>query len=93
MSMSSAPTQILTESSQMYEDFSVGNFMESQFALPRARKGNGNKRKLMMPGSEMDQGDEEDNDDGDISGMLEGDDEVTEEDVQNIVKMTEYIEK
>jgi hypothetical protein len=91
--MSTGPTQILTEGSQMYEDFPVGNLLDSHFALPRARKPNNNKRKMVIPGGgEIDQGDDDDNDDGEI-GMMDGDDEVTEDDVQNIVKMTEYIEK
>lgn len=94
MSMSTGPTQILTEGSQMYEDFPVGSLLDSHFALPRAKKpNNSNKRKMMMPGiGEIDQVDDDDNDDGEV-GMMEGDDEVTEDDLQNIVKMTEYIEK
>jgi len=90
MSMSTAPPHIMSEGGQGYEEFGVGGLLESHFALPRARKA-GHRRKI--PGSgDMEPQDEDDNDDGDM-GMAEGDDEVTEEDVQNIVKMTEYIEK
>lgn len=73
MSMSTGPTQILTEGSQMYEEFPVGNLLDSHFALPaRARKPNSNKRKTMMPGiGEIEQGDDDDNDDGDL-GIMEG---------------------
>jgi hypothetical protein len=92
MSMSTGGAQMMGEGGQGYDDFSVGNLLESHFALPRARKPN--RRKAMMPGSaELEQqGDDDDNDDGEM-GMAEGDDEVTEDDINNIVKMTEYIEK
>ena len=90
MSMSTGPTQILTEGSQVYEDFPVG--IDSHFALPRARKPNNNKRKMVLGSGELIEQEDDDNDDGEM-GIMEGDDEVTEDDVQNIVKMTEYIEK
>lgn len=73
---------------QGFDDF-PGSLLESTFALPRMRKPN--KRKPTGLPSDMDQDDDMDDDGGEL-GAGE-DDEVTEEDLQNIVKMTDYIEK
>ncbi|CAG7826446.1 unnamed protein product [Allacma fusca] len=72
------------------EEFSIGNLLESHFAFPRGGSKK-NRRKMVISGqaAEIEQDDVEDEE----AGELGEDDEVTEEDLQNIVKMTDYIEK
>ncbi|ODN03899.1 Protein bric-a-brac 1, partial [Orchesella cincta] len=88
MSMTVSGGNPMIDTSQGFDDF-PGNLLESHFALPRIRKSN--KRKPTGMPAEMEQDDDMEDDGMDL-GTGE-DDEVTEEDLQNIVKMTDYIEK
>lgn len=88
MSMTVSGGNPLVDSSQGFDDF-PGSLLESHFALPRMRKPNKRKTAGGVP-TELDHEDEME-DDGEM-GAGE-DDEVTDEDLQNIVKMTDYIEK
>lgn len=89
MSMTVSGANTMMDSSQGFDDF-PGSLLESSFALPRVRKPN-KRKQTGLPSDNMDQDDELE-DDGAEMGAGE-DDEVTEEDLQNIVKMTDYIEK
>lgn len=88
MSLTVSGGNPMLDSSQGFDDF-PGSLLESHFALPRMKKPN--KRKQTGMPSDIEQDDDMDDDGGDM-GTGE-DDEVTEEDIQNIVKMTDYIEK
>lgn len=74
-----------------YDDFAFGNLLDPHFALGRG--GKKSKRKTPLPGGGTVQSDEQDDPDEEMEGdPLEGDD-ITAEDLANIVKMTDYIER
>jgi len=85
--------QMLQDGGGQYEDFALGNLLESHFAVPKGRKNRKSKFLMGAPASgpaEIVQHEDDDVNDGTDVGE---DDEVTEEELQNIVKMAEYIEK
>ena len=91
MYLFSGGAQLLPDTSgHSLDEFSIGNLLESHFAFAQ-RGSKKNRRKMMVSGqsTEIEQEEAEDDEAGDIGD----DDEVTEEDLQNIVKMTDYIEK
>ena len=79
-----------------FEDFNFGSLLDPHFTLGTSKVGNKKpKRKIVLPGGGTVQSDEHDLDQDDDmdADMMGEDDDVTAEDIANIVKMTDYIEK
>ena len=90
----SGQAQLLADSGHTFEDFSLANLLETHYSSPRSAKRIRRKMLNLPQGGAMlgDMSMMEHDDDGD-DGEIGEDDEVTEEDIQNIVKMNDYIEK